>query len=183
MLAQSAERTIRSRIPLRIVAVNGKSGYSTTSFGLRPFDISLAPIDQVRAELVVEHKPTLSDLPMNAREADQQITSGVYALEGGEWRWMSRSATILLKPPSEPAPLVVRFTIPDQSPARQITVDINNERVASQTYERPGSYTLTTAPLKPAGDSAAVVITVDKSFSVSTDRRELGVILSEVGFR
>ena len=41
-----AARTITSPIPLRLIALNGRSGYSTTTWGLRPFDISLAPIDQ-----------------------------------------------------------------------------------------------------------------------------------------
>ncbi len=183
VLAPTVERTIQPKIPLRIVALHGKSAYSTTMFGLRPFDVSLAPIDHVRAETVVEHKPALSNLPMNAPEAEQQIASGVYQLENGQWRWMSRTAVILLKPPPQPAPLVVRFTIPDQAPARQVTVEMNNERIASQTYPAPGAYTLATAPIKPPGDSATVAITIDKAFSVPGDSRQLGIILSEVGFR
>jgi len=182
VLAPTAEPTIRPSIPLRIVALNGKSAYSTTTFGLRPFDVSLAPIDQVRAEMVVEHKPSLSNLPMNAPEADLQIASGVYQLENGQWRWMSQTAVILLKPPAQPSPLVVRFTIPEQSPARRVTVELNNQPVASQTYAGPGNYTLSSAPLNPGGPSATVTITVDKSFSVPGDRRQLSIILSQVGF-
>jgi hypothetical protein len=132
---------------------------------------------------VVEHKPTLSDLPMSAAEADQQITSGVYQLEGGQWRWMSQTAVILLKPPPQATPLVISFTIPDQSPAREVTVELNNERVASQKYNAPGSYTLASPALNPGGDSATIAITVDKSFSVPSDRRQLGMILTDVGFR
>ena len=66
VLAPVAERTITSSIPLRIVALDGRSAYSTTMLGLRPFDISLAPIDQLSAELMIERKPTFTDLPMNA---------------------------------------------------------------------------------------------------------------------
>ncbi len=182
VLATIAEQTIRPRIPLRIVSLHGKSAYSTTTFGLRPFDISLAPIDQLRAELVVERTPTLSNLPMNAPEAELQIVSGVYQLENGQWRWMSQTAVIMLKPPPEAAPLVVRFTIPDQAKARQVTVELNNQRVATATYPGPGSYTLSTSPLKPDSASATVTITVDRAFSVPGDRRQLGIILSEVGF-
>jgi len=182
VLATTAERTIRPLIPLRIVALNGKSAYSTTMFGLRPFDVSLAPIDQLRAEMVVEHKPTVSNLPMNAPEADQQIVSGVYQLENGQWRWMSQTAVIMLKPPAQPSPLEIRFNIPDQAPARQVTVELNNQPVASQTYPTPGSYTLSGAPVKPDGASATVTITVDKAFSVPGDHRQLGIVLSEVGF-
>ncbi len=182
VLATTAEHIIRPLIPLRIVSLHGKSAYSTTMFGLRPFDVSLAPIDQLRAEMVVEHKPTVSNLPMNAPETEQQIVSGVYQLENGLWRWMSQTAVIMLKTPAQPSPLVVRFTIPDQAPARQVTVELNNQRVASETYPAPGSYTLSSPPLKPDGASATVTITVDKVFSVPGDHRQLGIVLSEAGF-
>ena len=120
---------------------------------------------------------------MSAAEADQQITSGVHQLEGGQWRWMSQTAVILLKPPPRATPLVISFTIPDQSPAREVTVELNNERVASQKYNAPGSYTLASPPLNPGGDSATVTIKIDKSFTVASDRRQLAMILTEVGFR
>jgi hypothetical protein len=151
--------------------------------GLRPFDISLAPIDQLSAELMIERKPTLTDLPMNAPEAGEQIISGVYQLENGQWRWMSRSATILLKPPGQPTPVTVRFYIPDSSPARQVTIALNDHPIASQTYSAPGTYSLSSAPLKPEGDSARLTITVDKSFYAPGDNRELAIILTEIGFQ
>jgi hypothetical protein len=183
LLAPVAQRTITSAIPLRIVALQGRAAYSTTMLGLRPFDISRAPLDQLTAELMIERKPTLTDLPMSAPEAEQQIVSGVYQLEGGQWRWTSRTATILLKPPDQPTQVTVRFTIPDASPARQITIALNDHPVASQTYSAPGVYALSSPTSKPAGDSAKLTITVDKSFSVPGDSRQLGIILTGVGFR
>ncbi len=181
VLAPIAQQTITSRIPLRLVALGGRSAYSTTMFGLRPFDVSLSPIDQLRADQVIEHKPSLSDLPMNAPEAGQQIVSGVYPLEG-QTRWMSRIAVILLKPPPEPLPLTVRFFIPDVAPARRVTVTLNDQPVAAETYPKGGSYVLATAPVRPDGDTAKVAITVDKTFSTQADRRELGMVLISVGF-
>ncbi len=183
MLVPIAQRTITSAIPLRLVALQGRAAYSTTMLGLRPFDISLAPIDQLSAEQMIERKPTLTDLPMNAPEASQQIVSGVYLIESGQWRWMGQTATILLKPPDQPAPLTVRFYISDGSPARQVSLALNNHPIASQTYPGPGTYVLSSPPLKPDGDSAKVVITLDKSFSPPGDSRRLGIILSEVGFK
>jgi Dolichyl-phosphate-mannose-protein mannosyltransferase len=180
MLVPAAERTISSAIPLRLVSLLGRSAYSTTRWGLRPFDISRTTIDRVRAEIVVEHKPALSDLPMNAPEAEQQIGSGVYQLENGQWRWMGQTATILLKPPLNPASISVEFFIPDQSPARRVSMDVNGQRVASQTFASPGRYVLSSAPLKLEGDSAGVAITVDKTFSVPGDPRQLGVVLMRV---
>jgi 4-amino-4-deoxy-L-arabinose transferase-like glycosyltransferase len=187
VLAPIANRTITSAIPLRLIALQGRSAYSTTMFGLRPFDISLAPalapIDQLSAELMIERKPALTDLPMNAPEAGQQIVSGVYQLESGQWRWMSQTATILLKPPDQPTPVTVRFTIPDASPARQVTIALNDHPVASQTYSAPGAYSLSSPPMKPDGHTAKLTITVDKIFSVPGDNRELGIILTEIGFK
>jgi len=177
-----ADRTITSPIPLRLIALNGRSGYSTTTWGLRPFDISFGPIDQVHADILVERKPVLSDLPMNAPEAEQQIVSGVYALEQSQWRWAAKTAILLLKPPQEALPLVVRFYIPDQAPARQVSIRLNDRVVAAKTYPQPGSYTLASEPVKPEGDSVQVTISVDKSFSIQSDKRELGFVLMRVGF-
>ena len=120
---------------------------------------------------------------MNAEAAAQQIVSGIYQLEGGQWRWMSQTATILLKPPDQSMPVSVRFTISPVSPARQVSVAVNDHTVASQTYAAPGTYVLSSAPLKPDGDTAKLTITVDKDFSVPGDDRRLGIILTEVGFR
>ena len=176
------ERIVTSPIPLRLVALNGKSAYSTTMFGLRPFDVSLGPIDRVTAETLVEHKPTLTNLPMSAPEADSQIVSGVYQLENGKWRWMSQTATILLKPPAQPTPLVLHLFIPENAPARRVTIDLNGQRIASQDYPGPGTYTLASGPQKPDGETVTVVISVDKSIPLQLDRRQLGIILTEVGF-
>ena len=178
----TASRTITSRIPLRLIALNSRSGYSTTTWGLRPFDISLGPIDQVRAETLVERKPVLSDLPMNAPEAEQQIVSGIYALEESKFRWIGKTAILLLKPPAEALPLVVRFYIPDQAPARQVTVQLDNQIVATQSYPRPGSYTLVSEATKPQGESVQVTISVDNTFSTQADKRELGFVLISAGF-
>ena len=183
VLAPTAERTITSPIPLRLVALHGKSAYSTTMSGLRPFDISRAAIDQLRAKVAIEHKPVRSDLPMNAPEAEQQIVSGVYQLENGQWRWMGKQAVFLLKPPGTPSPLAVRFVIPDAAPARKIAIAVNNQVVTTQDYPAPGSFVLQTEKTNPPGDSVKVTISVDKIFSPQSDRRELGIILTDVGFR
>ncbi|MGB6941307.1 MAG: glycosyltransferase family 39 protein [Bryobacteraceae bacterium] len=183
VLVPIAQRTITSSIPLRIVALGGRAAYSTTMLGLRPFDISRAPIDQLTAEIMIERKPSLTDLPMDAPQAGQQIVSGIYQLESGQWRWMSQTAAILLKPPDQPTPVTVQFTIPAVSPARQVTIALNGHTIASQTYPAPGTYSLSSPAVNPGGDSANLTITLDKSFSVPGDSRQLGVILTDVGFR
>src|SRR5205823_5214295 len=115
-------RMITSAIPLRLVALHGRSAYSTAQFGLRPFDMSTGPIDRLAAELFVEAKPELEHLPMNAPHAGRQIVSGIYELEDGTSRWMSGTGVVLLKSPRQPQPIEVSFYIPPQAPARAIRI-------------------------------------------------------------
>ena len=177
-----ADRTITSRIPLRLFALNSRSGYSTTTWGLRPFDVSLGAVDRVRAELMIERQPTLSNLPMNAPEAEQQIVSGVFGLENSQWRWTSKVAVFLLKSPTEALPLTARFYIPDVAPARQVMLEINGKVVASQHYGAPGNYTLSGPVSGPASGVVQIRLIVDKSFSPQGDKRELGIVLHQIGF-
>ena len=184
-LVPVAEREIRASLPLRLIGLGSKSGYSdASSFGLRPFDVDSGPIDRVRAEVVVERKPTLSYLEMNAPEAQQHIISGLYDLEQGRWRWMSAKAILLLKPPAAPRPVVeVVFSIPDQSPARRVTLSVDDVPVVEKTFASPGAYTLTSGPVTLQSESATVTIAVDRVFSVTGDQRQLGIVLVGAGFR
>ncbi|MCP5116541.1 MAG: hypothetical protein GY953_37410 [bacterium] len=117
---------------------------------------------------------------MGSAAADSQIVSGVYQLEGGEWRWMSGRAVLLLKQPAEPRRLEVELYIPDAALARAVRVSVDGKVVAAGEYNGPGSYTLTSE--EPVSASR-VEITVDKTFSSPGDHRELGVILAGAGFR
>jgi hypothetical protein len=172
---------ITSRIPLRLVALDTRSAYSSAGLGLRPFDIARGPIDYVRAEIMVERTPTREYLPMNAPDAAQQIVSGVYDLED-KWRWMSGKAVLLLKSPARPAPIKIQLFIPGQAPARVVHLSVDDRPLPETKYDRPGLYTITTAPVTPAAATATLAITVDKTFSVPGDPRELGIILSGAGF-
>jgi hypothetical protein len=178
-LTPVAEQEIHATLPLRIIALNTKSGYSTASFGYRPFDLSFGPIDRVRAQVVIERTPTSSYLTMNSPDAPGQIVSGLYQLEQSAWRWMGEKAIVLLKPPVQPAPLHVSFVIPDQAPARRLTVSLDGTVIADENYQKPGSYTITTKPVS----GSTLAISVDKAFSVPGDGRQLGVVVSELGFR
>jgi Dolichyl-phosphate-mannose-protein mannosyltransferase len=183
VLASMEQRLITSSIPLRLIALDGRSAYSTAQFGLRPFDISTGPIDRVRADLVIEAKPEREYLPMNAPEAAHQIISGIYNLENGNSRWMSGTGVVLLKSPAQPAAIEVSFYIPPQAPARQIRISMDEHVVADETYAAPGAYTLTTMPVKPSGESATLTITAGKTFMVTGDQRVLGVVLIAAGFK
>lgn len=183
-VAPVAEQAIRAWPPLQLIGLEARSGYSTATKGLRPFDVSTAPIDVVRADVVLERLPTLAYLPMNATEAPAQIVSGLYGLENGAWRWMSGDAVVLLKTPPQPAPVEAVFTIPDQAPGRRIRLLLDGREIAAQTYNGPGAYlTLKSPPQTPAGPTATVTLTVDRTFSVPGDHRELGMVVSAIGFR
>jgi hypothetical protein len=178
ILTETARAEITSPVPLRLVSLRGKSAYSSTSFGLRAFDISLAPIDRVKAETFIEREPSLSYLLMSAPEAESQIVSGVYGLESNAWRWMSGKAVLLLKAPAEPAPIEVKLVIPDSSPARTVSVTVDSHIIAAKTFSQPGTYSLTTGPVR----AGAITISADKTFSVPGDSRDLSVILTAAGF-
>jgi len=181
--APIAEQVIRAWPPLQLIGLESHSGYSTATKGLRPFDISAAPIDIVRAAIVLDRHPALTYLPMNAPEAPAQIVSGLYEVESGTWRWMSGSAVVLLKSPAQPLPIEAVFTIPDPAPARHVELLLDGRAVASETYGGPGAYTLKSSPQPLAGETATVTLTVDRTFSVPGDHRELGVVVSSIGFR
>ncbi len=181
--ATIAEQPIRAWLPLQLIGLQARSGYSTASKGLRPFDISTAPIDIVRAAVVLERHPTLAYLPMGSPEAPAQIVSGLYDLESGAWRWMSASAVVLLKSPGRPAPLAAVFNIPDAAPARHVELWLDGRLAAAATYAGPGAYTLESPPQTAVGPTATATVTVDRTFSVPGDHRELGVVVAAIGFR
>jgi hypothetical protein len=174
---------IQPAVPLRLIGLESHSGYSTVQKGFWPFGISAGAIDRLSARKVVERQPTLSYLPMNATEANQQIVSGIYDLEDHHFRWMAHAAVVVVKSPSSARPLQLEFSIPGNAPARRVTLRMDGREVASQTYPAPGAYTLATHPLEPSGASAAIQIEIDHAFSVPGDRRELGIVLTGVGFR
>jgi 4-amino-4-deoxy-L-arabinose transferase-like glycosyltransferase len=182
-VAPIAQEAIRAWLPLQLIGLEARSGYSTATKGVLPFDITTAPIDLVRADIVLERHPTLAYLPMNAPEARAQIVTGLYDLENGAWRWMSGAATVLLKSPAGPLPVEAAFNIPGVAPARRVQLLLDGREIASQAYSGPGSYMLKSPPEAPAGPTAAVTLTVDRTFFVPGDHRELGMVVSAIGFR
>jgi len=181
--APLASATITSLLPLRLYGLGAKSAYSTVTQGYRPFDIVFGPIDRVKAEIVIERKPRLSYLPMKAPAAAEQIVSGIYDLEDGGWRWMGARGVVLLKRPPRPEPVEVVFYLPDQSPARRVSLRAGGQVVAEAVYDSPGSYTLLSEqPVSGTGESVTVEILVDRTFSPPGDQRQLGLVLSAVGF-
>jgi hypothetical protein len=173
-----AEREVKPSLPLRLIGLDSKSGYSTAALGFRPFDIAFAPADRVKVEAVLERKPTLSWLPMNAPEAEHQLVSGVYQLED-KARWMSARAILLLKPPERESPVEVQIYVPDKAPARQVVIALDGTPLHTQIVPGPGPHTITTRP----ASGSTLTIVVDKTFSVPGDFRQLGAVLIAAGFK
>lgn len=171
-----AERDITSSIPLRLVGLGADSAYSSISFGLAPFAISRAPMDHVRAVLIPAHKIELSTLVIGSPAAAEQVVSGVYPD-----RWTSDRAVVTLKRPPAATQLEAKIFIPPQTPARTVRLSMDGRILTEQTFPQPGRYTLTA--LAPPADVATVTLEVDKTFTVSGDQRQLGILLLNIGFR
>jgi 4-amino-4-deoxy-L-arabinose transferase-like glycosyltransferase len=178
-LANVARREIRPSLPFRLIGLDSHSGYSTAEKGFLPFGISTGPIDRVHADVLVEKKPTLEYLPMNAPEAEEQIISGIYGLDGNAWRWTAGTFTVALKPPAKPEPLHVEYFIHQASPTRTLKVMDGDRVVFSQTVEKPGAYEFDTPPIQ----AGVVTVIADKPFFAPGDPRELGIILTGIGYR
>ncbi|HML18845.1 MAG TPA: glycosyltransferase family 39 protein [Bryobacteraceae bacterium] len=173
-LAPIAQMEIRPAIPLRLIALDHRSGYSAG--GILPFEISTGPIDSVRAGVVLERKPQLTDLDPADPDAASQILAGLFPD-----RWMTDKATVLLKSPDHPAPLRVAIYIPPQAPARHVRILADGVVVAEQTFPGPGAYTIS-ANVSAEKPSITITIEVDKTFSVPADQRKLGVVVTKIAF-
>jgi hypothetical protein len=131
---------------------------------------------------VVEFHPTLSEVPMSDPGAALHLAAGVYQLEEGGWRWTAGQPVLVLKPPGAKAQLVVEFFLPDAAPGRELRAWVNDKLVAAQSYPGPGAHRLEAAVEAP-GAEAVVRLSIDRTFRVAGDNRELGFILRSVALR
>ncbi|MDX2153520.1 MAG: hypothetical protein SFV54_22435 [Bryobacteraceae bacterium] len=178
-LVPYAVREIRPALPLRLIGLGARSGYSTAANGLRPFDVTGAPADIVQAFRVMERRPSLEYLPMNAPDAASQIVSGIFELEQNRWRWMGARGALMVKPPAQPRPVQVELFLPDQAPGRRVSIALDGITLLETDLPGPGAHTLKTPPAL----GQTLTIGIDKTFSVPGDQRKLGLILVAAGFR
>lgn len=173
---------VQPTLPLRLIGLGSRSGYSSVGFGLWPFDVTAAPVDRITISTIVERKPALSWVDMKLSAADAQIVSGVYQVENGQWRWSSPRAVLLLKPPAASAPVRVNLYLPEAAPGRQIVLTLNGETIHQQTLSGSGLHEIVTAPRTVSSETAALTITIDRGFAPPGDSRQLGFILTGAGF-
>jgi hypothetical protein len=181
-LVEQMRQVITPPLPLRIIGLGVKSGYSSVGFGLRPFDITTAPADVVTLSVITVRAPELEWLPMTSKAAEWQLVSGVYTLENGQWRWMGPRAVLLVKAPPEAKPVAADIYIPDMAPGRVVTLAVDGKEVARLNVEPGKTYRIESAPLKPAGATAALTLAIDREFQAPGDGRKLGMIVTGAGF-
>jgi hypothetical protein len=167
---------IHPRLPLRLTSLDGRSAYSFGSHGLLPFEISKGPIDRVHADIAIE--PELSFLDPHDPKAAAQFVSGIY-VDG----WTAQQATVLLRVPSGATTLSASFFVAPGAPARHVSLSSNGRVLVEREIPKDDTLYTVSAPAPFGSTSLAVTLSVDKTFLVSTDKRDLGVIVTGIGFR
>jgi hypothetical protein len=181
LVASLLAKDVRPSMPFRLIGLESFTGYSSIHNGFAPFGVGWDLVDRIHADIYKEAKPTLTDLPMNAPEAEAQIVSGIFSLEEGTRRWMSGTATVVLVSPTDAEPLHVNFYLPDNAPARQLSVIVDGRTVDTQTLA-PGIHRIVTPPQKAAGPTSVVSLQVDHTFQAPGDSRLLGISLFDIGW-
>ncbi|MGI8741791.1 MAG: hypothetical protein ACR2NN_04310 [Bryobacteraceae bacterium] len=125
--------------------------------------------------------------------ASLQLIRGFHDVESGSWRWTERQFSATLRPPKDAArkgaTLVLKFSIPEVVIRKlkpiQLSASVNGLAVPAQEYSKPGEYTYSRDVPSTAllGGAVRVDFALDKSLPPSpADERELGVVVSAVGF-
>ena len=122
-----------------------------------------------------------------------QFRKGFYAIEANAWRWTGKQFEVALSPPAHAsekgAQLVLHFALPDiviqNLHSVALSASIGDLNLEPQTYDKagPGTYTRDVPPGKMGGEMILVDFHLDKAIPPSgADARELGMIVSQVGF-
>jgi len=143
----------------------------------------------------VEEGPALVSVVATADpHVAAQLVSGFYGVEQNSWRWTAGRFSVLLRPPrtaaANGAVLQLKFAIPDVALAKMKAVSVsayvNGTALAPESYTQAGQfiYSRDVPGNLLAGDVARVDFSLDKTIPPSAgDRRELGVVVSLVGFQ
>jgi hypothetical protein len=125
--------------------------------------------------------------------AGSQILHGFYGVEAGSWRWSMKRFAVSLQPPLEAARrgarLEMKFAAPDAVWQKigplSVQASVAGTPLAPVRITHPGDQSLRVdvPPGVLGADPVIVEFTLDKSFRASeNDARELGLIVSEIGF-
>lgn len=183
LVASLLTKDVRPSMPFRIIGLESHSGFSSIhAGGFFPFGIGDGLVDRIHADIYKEAKPTLQDLPMNAPEAESQIVSGLFGLEEGKQRWTSGTATVMLVSPPDAEPLHADVYLPDNAPARKVSLLFDGQVAYTTILPGPGIHRIVSPPQKPRGATSVVALQVDRTFSAPGDSRVLGLVLRDIGW-
>ncbi len=181
-LQEVAREELQSR-RVRLFGLETRSGYSSSSLGVLPFEPGGGRLDSLRAKMVRQSEPRVGYLRLGDPESSDQLVTGFYAIEENAWRWMGEQGVAILKAPEGAARFEMTFFIPETAPARRVTVSLDGAAIAAQDYPSSGRHTLS-APASPAAGAAVrAVVAVDRTFQPAGDLRRLGIIVQELGLR
>lgn len=122
-----------------------------------------------------------------------QLLDGFYGLEGNSWRWTASHFSVSLRPPSNAvqmgAILKVDLSIPqpliDRVKTTTLMASVQATPLSPESFTQSGSFTFARdVPAKLLdADSVTVNFSLDRFLPAgSIDGRELGLIVSAIGF-
>jgi hypothetical protein len=145
-------------------------------------------------EATDESGPTLVSM-VNVADprASVQLLKGFHGVEGNAWRWTMGKFSVTLRPPlnaaQSGAKLVVKLSIPgpvmERVKSMTLTANVNGAAIPGETYTKAGDYTYSKdVPASALGaDAVTVEFALDKFLAPgSLDQRELGVVVTSIGF-
>jgi hypothetical protein len=143
----------------------------------------------------IEEGPALASMVAVADpHVASQLVSGFYGVEQNSWRWTAGRFSVLLRPPrtaaANGAVLQLKFSLPDAAMSKMKAVSlsayVNGTALAPESYTQAGQFVyIRDVPASLlAGDVSRVDFALDKTVPPSgTDQRELGLVVSLVGFQ
>ncbi len=149
---------------------------------------------QPKSEATIEEPPALASMLQTADpKAAAQLVKGFYDVEAGSWRWTARQFSVTLSPPATAAArgarLILRLTVPDpvieKLSSVKLSASVEGTALGEETFSKAGPYVYArdvpaAALAKP---SVVVDFSLDKALPPSaSDLRELGIVVSAVGF-
>ena len=125
--------------------------------------------------------------------ASLQLVRGFHEVEQNAWRWTMGKFAVTLRPPRNAAQrgasVQLKFSLPEAVIGRLKTVTLSARAggldLAPETYSKPGEYTYSrdVPGARLAGDGVLVEFALDRCLPVgAVDQRELGVVVSTIGF-
>jgi hypothetical protein len=177
----------------------GPANHVAIAAAILVLSLAIAPAGCKRHKPVtvrtVEEAPALASVVATADpNAALQLIGGFYGVEQNSWRWTAGRFSVILRPPrtaaANGAVLQLKFTIPpaalSKTKALSLSAYVNGTALTPETYRQAGDfiYSRDVPANLLVGDQARVDFSLDKTIPPSAaDRRELGVVVSLVGFQ